>query len=313
MTMNNIKSTELAQLTEPGMDYTPCYMPGFFHGSLFSGIGGFDLAAQWMGWNNVFQVEKDEWLRKLLKQNFSNTLQYDDIRNFDGKKYEGTIDIISGGFPCQPFSVAGNRKGTDDDRYLWPEMLRIITEIKPKYIVGENVAGLLTMENGKTIERILSDLEIAGYKTEIYLIPACSIGAWHKRERIWITAYTCNGTNGSKPGTNRKTDSLQELNKQELCGRLLTGTNYELITNSDSFALQRRLENRENRRSSQGIGIASFDDHENWQDLPEPTISGGDNGVSDRVDRTKALGNAIVPKVAYEIFKAIEAASLHGM
>jgi DNA (cytosine-5)-methyltransferase 1 len=94
---------------------------------------------------------------------------------------------------------------------------------------------------------------------------------------------------------------------------LLTGTNYELITNTDSLALQRRLENRENGRSYQGIGITSFDDHENWQDLPEPTISGGDNGVSDRVDRTKALGNAIVPQVAYEIFKAIAAASLHGM
>lgn len=276
------------------------------HGSLFSGIGGFDLAAQWMGWENIFQVEWDAYCQKVLAKNFPNVKRYGDIREFDGTKYRGLIDIISGGFPCQPFSVAGNRKGTNDNRYLWPEMLRIIIEAKPKYVVGENVAGILTMENGKTIERILSDMETAGYSTEIFLIPACSVGAWHKRERIWITAYTSNGASGIEPGSNRKTDSLQELNKQELCGRMSFGTDYELATNSDSISLQGGGKNREIGRSNQGIGITSFDDHENWKDLPEPTISGGNNGVSDRVDRTKALGNAIVPQVAYEIFKAIE-------
>jgi DNA (cytosine-5)-methyltransferase 1 len=307
-----IDTYELSHTTETGMHYTACYAP-LTLGGLFEGIGGFPLAATWAGIKPLWSNEIDNWACKVLRKNFNHRIIENDIRNI-GKQNLEPVDIISGGFPCQPFSVAGNRKGKDDSRYLWPEMLRIVTELKPKYIIGENVAGLLTMENGKTIERILSDLEIAGYSPEIFLIPACGVGAWHKRERLWITAYTSDRTNGSKPGTNRKKDSLQELDKQELCGRLLTGTNNEPFTNSDSFALQGRLEKREDGWSYHGVRITSFDDHENWKDLPEPTISGGDNGVSDRVDRTKGLGNSIVPQVAFEIFKAINMheASLSG-
>lgn len=156
-----------------------------FHGSLFSGIGGFDLAAKWMGWTNVFQCEKDEWCRKVLAKNFPETKRYNDIKEFDAKEYNGTIDVISGGFPCQPFSVAGKQKGKDDDRYLWEEMLRVVGEIKPTYVIGENVTGII----GLALDTVLSDLEAQDYTTETFIIPACSKNAWHRRDRVWIVAY----------------------------------------------------------------------------------------------------------------------------
>ena len=156
------------------------------HASLFSGIGGFDLAASWMGWNNIFQVEKDEWCQSILVKHFPETERYLDIKEFSGEKYRGTIDVISGGFPCQPFSVAGKQKGKEDDRYLWPEMLRVIREIQPTWVVGENVPGILSM----ALDTVLTDLEGEGYATQPFVIPACGINAVHKRDRIWILAYS---------------------------------------------------------------------------------------------------------------------------
>lgn len=113
------------------------------HASLFTGIGGFDLAAEWCGWENVFQVENDPYCKELLKQNFPKTKKYGDIKKFKGKEYRRTIDVLSGGWPCQPFSVAGKRKGKEDDRYLWPEMLRVIQNVQPRWVVGENVSGII--------------------------------------------------------------------------------------------------------------------------------------------------------------------------
>lgn len=156
------------------------------HASLFSGIGGFDLAAEWMGWENVFHCEWNPFGQKILKHYWPKSISYADITKTDFTIHRGTIDIITGGFPCQPFSVAGNRKGEEDSRYLWPEMLRAIREIKPTFVVAENVSGLITMENGKTLEGVFSDLENEGYEVEPCLIPAASVGAWHRRERIWI-------------------------------------------------------------------------------------------------------------------------------
>lgn len=156
------------------------------HGSLFSGIGGFDLAAQWMGWKNVFQVEIDSYCQRVLQKNFPNVARYGDIKEFDGTKYRGAIDVISGGFPCQPFSRAGRQQGEEDNRYLWPEMLRVINEVKPKFVVGENVAGIVNL----ALDEVCSSLEDSGYKIEIFNIPACAVGADHIRERIWILAYS---------------------------------------------------------------------------------------------------------------------------
>ena len=129
------------------------------HGSLFSGIGGFDLAAEWMGWENIFHCEISEFPRQILKYHFPNSICYEDIKKTDFTKHRGEIDIISGGFPCQPYSQAGKRKGKEDDRHLWPEMLRVIREVQPRFVVGENVSGLLTWNNGMVFHEIITDLE----------------------------------------------------------------------------------------------------------------------------------------------------------
>lgn len=134
------------------------------HASLFSGIGGFDLAAQWMGWENVFQVEINNWAQRILEKNFPQTKRYGDIKEFDGRLYRGAVDIISGGFPCQPYSYSGSKKGDMDERHLWPEMLRIIREIQPHFVVGENVHGLLNWSKGVVFERVQTDLENSGYQ-----------------------------------------------------------------------------------------------------------------------------------------------------
>jgi len=186
------------------------------HGSLFSGIGGFDLAAEWVGWTNVFQVDNDKWCQKILQKNFPNTDKYEDIKEFDGTKYRGTVDIISGGFPCQPFSHAGKRKGEADDRFLWFEMLRIIREVQPQWVVGENVAGLLSMDGGKTLETILTSLEDEGYNNEIFVIPACGVGAWHKRERVWIVSNTdLSGSGTPTSRDNRKPKTENQRRKEQ--------------------------------------------------------------------------------------------------
>ena len=247
------------------LNLNECINTSMRHGSLFSGIGGFDLAAEWMGWENVFQVELDKYLQKLLCKNFPLTDKYENIKEFDGTKYKGTIDIISGGFPCQPFSHAGKRKGSKDDRYLWPEMLRVIEEVKPSVVVGENVVGLKSMDNGGTLDQILIDLENQGYQVESFIIPACSVGAWHRRERIWIVAHS------NSEGSQRRERNGMEFKEQQT-----------------TF----RKRNTSYRRDRQ------------WEF--EPSVGRVVNGISNRVDRIKGLGNAIVPQVAHEIFKVIE-------
>jgi len=155
------------------------------HASLFSGIGGFDLAAEWLGWENIFQVEKDAFCQGVLKKNFKNTRIYDDITTFDGTPYRGTIDVLSGGFPCQPFSIAGHMRGHEDERALWPEMLRVIQEIRPRWVVGENVANFAKMG----LDSAFADLENLGYSVGAAILPACAVNAPHQRNRIWIIAH----------------------------------------------------------------------------------------------------------------------------
>lgn len=185
----------------------------YTHASLFSGIGGAELAASWLGWDNVFHCEIQEFQRKVLEYWFPNSISYEDITKTDFTQWRGRIDVLTGGFPCQPFSVAGKRKGAEDNRYLWTEMLRAIRQIQPTWVVGENVAGLLSMvQPGKeikvgrtddlfeenniyrteqqfTIDAICEDLERAGYSVQPIVIPACSVGAPHRRDRVWIVAY----------------------------------------------------------------------------------------------------------------------------
>ena len=269
------------------------------HGSLFSGIGGFDLASQWMGWENVFQVEWDKYCQKVLAKNFPNVKRYGDIKEFDGTKYRGLIDIISGGFPCQPFSVAGKRQGKTDDRFLWPEMLRIIAEIKPPFIVGENVGGLVSMENGKILDKILSDLADEGYQTEQYIIPACAVGAWHRRDRIWIIAHS--GCKSFKQNIERGRG--KHISERNEVGEVITTiSKCGNDTNSDSDRLQRDFAKSQTQRD-----INEFITPKVWKDYSfESPICRTIDGIPHRMDRIKGLGNAIVPQVAYQIFKAIE-------
>jgi DNA (cytosine-5)-methyltransferase 1 len=160
------------------------------HGSLFSGIGGFDLAAQWMGWENVFHCEFKEFNQTILKYYWPNAISYSDIRTTDFTIHRGKIDILTGGFPCQPYSVAGKRQGTEDDRHLWPEMLRAVREIQPTWIVGENVRGLVNWSDGLVFEEVQAELEAEGYEVQPVLLPAAGVGAPHERYRIWIVAYS---------------------------------------------------------------------------------------------------------------------------
>ena len=149
---------------------------------LFSGIGGFSLAAKWAGYTTVAFCEIDPYCQKVLKKNFPEIPIFSDIKKLKRSDINGSIDIITGGFPCQPFSVAGRKKGTEDDRDLWPQMFRVIKEFKPTWVIGENVAHFVNM----AFQRTKIDLESEGYEVQPFIIPACSLGAPHRRDRVWI-------------------------------------------------------------------------------------------------------------------------------
>ena len=156
---------------------------------LFSGIGGFSLGLHSTGiFDTVKFVEIDKFCQKVLNKNFSDIPIEEDIRNVKGQEFEA--DVITGGFPCQPFSVAGKQKGTNDNRYLWPEMFRLIKEIKPEFVIGENVQGLINLQNGMVLRQVQDDLESEGFEVQCFLIPASGIGAWHQRNRVWMIGHS---------------------------------------------------------------------------------------------------------------------------
>lgn len=294
------------------------------HGSLFSGIGGFDLAAEWMGWENVFQAEWDLYCQKVLAKNFPNVKRYGDIKEFDGTKYRGLIDVISGGVPCQPSSVAGQRKGEKDDRWLWPEMLRIVREVKPPFVVCENPPGILSVGNGNPFKSILSALENEGYQTELFNIPACSLTAWHKRERIWIISYNSSigrmdrkfdkesmdgreqAFDEASPSNKLKVFPDSGLQRQEISEKQATGIEQYCKENDAHTEKQRFKTGTECYITKGQIRSSWVNDNRGKQWESEPSVGRVANGIPGRVDRLKGLGNAIVPQVAYYIFKAIE-------
>lgn len=158
------------------------------HGSLFSGIGGFDLAAEWMGWENKFHCEWNPFGQQVLKHYWPEAELFTDITKSDFTKYANRIDVLTGGFPCQPYSTAGKRLGKEDERHLWPEMLRAIREIQPRWVVGENVRGLISWNGGMVFDEVQADLEDEGYEVLPFLLPACAVNAPHRRDRIWFVA-----------------------------------------------------------------------------------------------------------------------------
>lgn len=257
------------------------------HLSLFSGIGGLDLAAEWAGFTTVGQCEWADYPTAVLEKHWPDVPRWRDIRTLTGESfYErtglGTVDLISGGFPCQPFSVAGKQKGREDDRYLWPEMLRVIRELKPRWVVGENVPGILRIAAADVVQ----DLEREGFDVVLFDFEAAAVGAYHRRERIAFVAVNANSS---------KRDYREE---QQIQGKQDTDTSRvcENVSDTKSSELQREWGAARGRWAEPGRGMR-------WP--AEPDVGRVAHGVPNRVDRIKCLGNAVCPPQFYPIFQAI--------
>ncbi len=285
------------------------------HGSLFSGIGGFDIAAQWAGWENVFACEIDPFCQKVLKYHFPKSTLYENIRTTDFTIWRGRIDVLSGGFPCQPFSTAGKRKGTEDDRYLWPEMLRAIREISPRWVVGENVLGIVNWNGGMVFEQVCADMEAEGYEVQPYVLPACGVGAPHQRQRTWFVA--------------KNTECIRcygELSEKESCTGKLgkpCSRNHVWICEKERIAphaSRTELQRGKQYRGAYGAGEIEAKSGQTcrpicgkWEKFPtQSPVCGRDDGIPGELDgitlpswrreSLKAYGNAVVP---LQIFNAI--------
>lgn len=218
------------------------------HGSLFSGIGGFDLASEWMGWQNLFHCEWNEFGQKVLKHYWPNAELFIDIKKSNFTKYANKIDVLTGGFPCQPYSSAGKRLGKEDDRHLWPEMLRAIREIQPRYVVGENVCGLTNWNGGLVFDEVQADLEAEGYEVLPFLLPACAVNAPHRRDRIWFIAYS------KKYGYSRNIKLRENIRIQERSIHQYKGEGRnEVRTESERFNEEQTFTNTNNTRTDIGV------------------------------------------------------------
>lgn len=244
--------------------------------SLFSGIGGIDLACEWAGIETVAFCEQEPFCQKVLHKHWPNVPIYDDIRNLSKARLEadgidsGAIRIIHGGYPCQPFSIAGNRQGENDDRHLWPEIRRLLQEIKPKWFVGENVANHITLG----LDQTLSDLEDIGYTWETFVIPAVAINAPHRRDRVFIVGFISDSSGVRHEGDERLQKNIRKIKQWR------TGT----------FRPTAKL----------------FDDIDWKKRARESGFLRGNDGIPYRMDRIKALGNAVVPQQIYPILAAIK-------
>lgn len=251
------------------------------HLSLFSGIGGLDIAAEWAGFETVGQCEWADYPTKVLEKHWPDVPRWRDIHTLTKEDFYvrtglRTVDVISGGFPCQPFSVAGKRRGKEDDRYLWPEMLRVIEELKPAWVVGENVAGIINLE----LDTVLADLEAAGYETRTFVIPACAVDAPHRRDRCAIVAYTNSGRRLHRRVCEQTAKSGQSTQFESCkCSSYVSNT------------ACKRLEEQTGPKCG-------------WWET-EPNVDRVADGIPSRVDRLKCLGNAVVPQQFYPIFDEI--------
>lgn len=297
------------------------------HLDLFSGIGGFALAASRV-WGDEHEIvafcEIDVFCQKVLRKNFPNVYIHDNIKTLTGFDFRG-IDLLTAGFPCQPYSHAGQRKGAADDRALWYEALRVIQETRPTWVLAENVTGIVSME----LDRVCTSLEDSGYAVETYNIPACAVNAPHRRERIWIIAYAA------------RKQYQQRATNQALSIRTLRQAEHELESgnltssksttpNTDSAPTEHTIQTGRDfapiasakglTSNASGIRRRKRDVGQPGQSLPsigwsltEPPLCGRTHGIPNRVDRVRALGNAIVPQVAEEIFQHIRFQKSEGI
>jgi DNA (cytosine-5)-methyltransferase 1 len=329
------------------------------HLSLFSGIGGIDLAAEWAGFHSVAMVEKDNYCQQVLRKNFPEAELYGDILEFDGTKYENRIDLISAGFPCQPFSLAGSRKGADDERALWPEVVRVLRDVKPTWFLGENVPGLLTsgQYRGEYFNYICHSLSEMGYRVGWCLYGAKDVGAVHRRNRVFIVAYS-DGLRHSEFCPSESEQFSDGGTAQEFGGGDSKGdaSDSEHVRCQDiqeeGFVGQNHQERKEGREVElEGSGLREYACHSegeprpqadsptctdgserysredfggrhwqpisggNWREWDttpilyetraEPRVRRANDGIPNRVDRLKCLGNAVVPQQVFPILEEI--------
>ena len=296
---------------------------------LFSGVGGFSLGLERAGMETVAFCEFDKKAQLVLKKHWPDVPIYDDVRELNGEKIReeiGAVQLISGGFPCQPFSQAGERKGEEDDRHLWPEYFRLIQEIRPRWVIGENVAGLISMG----LDQVLSDLESADYSCQTLVIPACAVNAPHRRDRVWIIARRnamgnseYNGSSTAKESRSPSSisnNSSQGENKTFQSkgtsgpGNIDNVADSECNTEGAAYRSNRRASSAGRQKQSVGKRNQVGSDLGNGSDNPrgntdfwavEPDVGRVAHGIPNRVDRLKQLGNAVVPQVVEQIGRAI--------
>jgi len=262
--------------------------------SLFAGIGGFDLGLERAGMTCIGQVEYNPWCQKVLKKHWPDVKLISDIHDVKGGEF-GTVDLICGGFPCQPFSVAGKQRGKKDDRYLWPEMLRIIQKAGPSWVIGENVAGIIPME----LDKVLSDLEGISYEVQTFIIPAVAADARHRRDRVWILAYSgLSELPGREQTTKLQVGPGPKIQKRKKSTSCRFPVSYIKQQHDDRPGHGASKDGRKQQEQTQILGDGCV-----W--LPEPPVGRVANGISRRVDRLKGLGNAVVPQIPEIIGRAI--------
>lgn len=260
--------------------------------SLFSGIGGLDLAAEWAGMQTIAFCERDKFCQKVLAKHWPDVPCFDDVTTLKGSDTHAPVDLIAGGYPCQPFSVAGRRKGKDDARYLWPEFSRLIDELRPSWVVGENVAGHIT--NG--LDAVCDDLESKNYAVQTYVFPASAVGAHHKRDRCFVVANAKCTTSIKRP------ESTVQRRWSDKAEQAWVGGS----SNDATHANSERCEKFNLAAKSEVEGLNPWrTDSGGRMWAAEPNVGRVAHGIPGRMDRLKSLGNAVVPQQAYPIFKAI--------
>ena len=268
---------------------------------LFSGIGGFSLGLEWAGMETIAMCEKDKFCRQVLAKHWPDITIHEDIRDLDGKDYKGSIDVVCGGFPCQPFSVAGKQLGKADDRHLWPEMLRVIKESAPTWVIGENVSGFVRM----ALDDVCSDLEGEGYRVQSFVIPACAVEAHHRRDRCWVVAYSDENDRRRRDSTISQERHTWMEHRSGGQGQPLGGSDSDVAhTNgargevgiSGQESWQERHAGESHHQGDQQLRRSPRGE---WP--IEPRVGRVVDGVPNRVDRIRSLGNAVVPQVVEQI------------